>query len=255
MTQHPTYHISQLSYHPAFPSGPSTPPTHSIAAIPHRTTEVKRQKSSPRSGYRSGPQDVKPVVPKMPPSHTRSHTLPSAPSELEADVPDSYISPTISQNCYSLNPPNPNIRVSTQTHYNPQDYAAYAPRGSSQSKGPIGLGVNSLYSPQQPNNITSPASTIASPNSPFHLDTQYRLSTSQSPPSSLHKISELREGKEKEVVVREKEIVSPMSPERERWSGATATEGVEMVEVRSPVSASVETPGSAFGTWESWARR
>ncbi|PMD26899.1 hypothetical protein NA56DRAFT_685173 [Hyaloscypha hepaticicola] len=244
MEQHPAYHISQLSQHPAF--SPRTSPR--SATFPQRTTEVKRQKSSPRNGGRSGPLGVTPIIPP----------LPTGRSELPAEVPTSFTSPA-SQNQVPSSPPQ--MRV--QTSYNPADYAPYDGRSrnsnlASTYNPPIGLGLNSspsasqypsqqkasiIVSPLSPRQqfiqqfqkqnqqserqgerqgevlqVISPTHSILSPSSPFHLEKQYShlshsTSTSVPTPNSSGS-SDLREGTEKEVAV-----VSLLSPER--WSGAT----------------------------------
>jgi hypothetical protein len=272
MTSHPAYHVSQLSQHPAF-SSPRTSPR--SATFPRRTTEVKRQKSSPRAGGCSGPMDIAPIVP----------TPPSGRSELEAEVPASYVSPI------AQNPPTNEIRVNTST-YNPADYAGYDTRTRNNTLAstysiPIGLGVvNSPLSPSQYQNswkgslgVISPQSII-SPQSPFHLETQYsHLSHLPTRAKQLEMtVTELREGKEKETVA-----ISPLSPER--WSGATVlnsmsseseSESVEMRELnggkdgkgkemrfeqvnegQTPVNETPTglTPSDDFNTWETWAQR
>lgn len=236
MEQHPAYHISQLSQHPAF--SPHTSPR--SATFPKRTTEVKRQKSSPRNGGRSGPLDVTPIVPP----------LPTGRSELPAEVPTSFTS-FASQ----TSSPPPQMRV--QTSYNPGDYAPYDGRSrntnlTSTYNDTIGLGVlnsqlsasqypsqqqasMSVVSPLSPQQqfiqqhqkqnqpserqekglqVISPTHSIPSPDSPFHLEKQYsHLSHATSTPSPKPPFSsDLRDGTGKEVV-------SPLSPER--WSGAT----------------------------------
>jgi hypothetical protein len=129
--------------------------------------------------------------------------------------------------------------------------------------------------------VISPTHSILSPSSPFHLEEQYShlhlshsTSTSTStptpnshPPSSSTSTfpPDLRKGTEKEVV-------SPLSPER--WSGATCLNdaNVELenaeakgkgkeeqgkvgrteVETETPTGL---TPSDDFKTWETWAQR
>jgi len=291
MEQHPAYHISQLSQHPAF--SPRTSPR--SATFPKRTIEVKRQKSSPRNGGRSGPLDITPIVP----------ALPTGRSELPADVPVSFTSP-------ASQTPSPPPQMRVQTSYNPSDYAPYDGRSRNNNliltyNNPIGLGVlnsplsasqypssqqasMSVVSPLSPRQqfiqqyrkqnpqserlggglqVISPHSAI-SPESPFHLEKQYsHLSHSTSTPSPRSPFSsDLRDGTEKEVI-------SPLSPER--WSGATclndADAAVAMHQLangeakgkekdgqvdggKTPVETPTGlTPSDDFKTWETWAQR
>jgi hypothetical protein len=123
--------------------------------------------------------------------------------------------------------------------------------------------------------VISPTESIISPQSPFHLETQYSHLSHPSQPAKPRPLSfsELREGKEKEAVV------SPVSPER--WSGSTclntSEEAVEMHELgqngkgqgegeikfkqvkegNTPVNETPTglTPSDDFKTWETWAQR
>lgn len=164
--------------------------------------------------------------------------IPSAPSErleLEAEVP-SLASPIAS--------PNQQLGIQTQYQaYNPQHYAAYQVHlpettfsPSAATQHPNGLGINPALSSQTQKHLSvlSPQSAI-SPQSPFHLDTQYSHLSSHSSNSSMKKLNDMIEGKEKECVVTSSNPsnspgtispnpVSPSSTQGERWSGATATE-------------------------------
>jgi hypothetical protein len=201
--------------------------------------------------------DITPIIPHVP----------SGRSELEAEVPASYVSPITN------NPPAmPDMRISTQ--YNPQHYFQYQNSTPTRSYTqvstysiPIGLGVNSPFSPTQYQNqhelqshnqnnlnVISRTMSALSPQSPFQLDSQYQHHLNTTKPMSVEGIAELMEGKEKEIV----SPVNLMSPER--WSGATCAEEArtEMAKMKvgeTPVSATGETPSDDFRTWESWAQR
>jgi hypothetical protein len=189
--------------------------------------------------------------------------LPSGRSELEAEVPASYISPI------SAPISSPEIRAATE--YNPQQfaqqYAQYQNSGPQRSNTqdsrhsmPVGLGVNSspehehheLPTPLPNHAVLCPTKSLISPQSSFHLKTHYRARLPHSTPVSIGNFNELREG-------RKKEVVRPMS---ERWSEATCVGTIEMRDMNGvlcgqgePVSAGESSPGDEFGTWESWARR
>ena len=234
--------------------------------------------------------DITPIIPSPP----------SGRSELEAEVPASYTSPT------TQNPSQQDSEIRVTTSYNPTDYAQYVARVgdvggvrnntlANAYSTPVGLGVaNSPLSPAQYRGsqrgslgVITPQS-VMSPQSPFHLETQYShlsypsLSIPGKKAISMSEV-EMREGKEKEAMV-----VSPMSPER--WSGTTClnsnSEEVEM-ELRqmngkgkgkgkgggkmngeqvtfeqvnagnTPVNESPTglTPTDDFKTWETWAQR
>jgi hypothetical protein len=116
--------------------------------------------------------------------------------------------------------------------------------------------------------VISPTHSILSPESPFHLEKQYSHlshSTSSNPSPKQQSFSDLRDGTEKEVV-------SPVSPER--WSGATCLNDGDAAthelakgkrkgrdeQVTIAVVTPVETPtgltpSDDFKTWETWAQR
>ncbi|KAN0098954.1 hypothetical protein V8E51_014617 [Hyaloscypha variabilis] len=254
LTSHPAYHVSQLSQHPAFSSPRSSP---RAATFPHRTPQVKRQKSSPRAGSCAGPMDITPVISSIPesPRHeldassyygspTTTAPPPLPRSELEADVPSNYTSPSTTR------PPSPisktapsEIRIQTQTQpqthapYNPADYASFSTTGrvrnntlASTYSIPIGLGVSS-HSPHQYQTQTQNPDSAISPQSPFHLETRYPYLNHPLPPlpNAAKLMLEMRDGREKEVFSGSASISS--KNEKENENEKEKEKGKEMEEM------------------------
>jgi hypothetical protein len=183
--------------------------------------------------------------------------LPSGRSELEAVVPTSYISP--------VNSPNLSREMRLSTQYNPQYYAPLrnnvSTRSTQASRHSMpGLRINSTRQQntqtqtqhdELPNHpVLSPTTPNISPQSPFHLDTQYHPPFPYAKPISINNLEELREG-------REKEVVSSLS--EGRWSEATCVGTFQIIDAMGglgePITAVECSEGDEYATWESWARR
>ncbi|KAK0103215.1 hypothetical protein ONS95_005249 [Cadophora gregata] len=160
MRSHPTYHISQLSTHPAFrASKPPSPPRES--GFPRRTSEVRQYRSlSPiQSNPRQQPpqnhnptQVYKPTHENQNQNHNQQswqHSELSAAtatspiigrSELEADVPSTYLTPATTYN-------SPSDFDYTNKWTDRRSQITPISRGNTDSSKysiPIGLGVDAM---------------------------------------------------------------------------------------------------------------
>ncbi|KAH7354639.1 hypothetical protein BKA65DRAFT_226476 [Rhexocercosporidium sp. MPI-PUGE-AT-0058] len=306
MRSHPTYHISQLTTHPAFrASKPPSPPREH--GFPQRTPEVRKYRSlspvqsSPR--YQIPPQSYQQQQNQHTWRHSELNTTTTnalspilGRSELEAEVPSAYLTPAAT----AYNTPSLGDFDYTNKYTQRRSLMTPISRGNTDSSKysiPIGLGVDSNAtanpnsnsnrdkedrhsSPPLQNRNSEVRHELDSPNPNLTISTQMVGPVGpnlNSPCDGGHIMSWVSEGyghghasarnlRENEQYwaqesvnrgTEEKEVVSPMSPER--WSGATA------VQMQSPGGAGNATPLSAesdglspeagTGTWGSWSGR
>ncbi|KAH6723609.1 hypothetical protein BKA61DRAFT_586756 [Leptodontidium sp. MPI-SDFR-AT-0119] len=322
MRSHPTYHISQLTTHPVFrASKPPSPPRES--GFPQRTPEVRKYRSlSPvqsSSRHQSQNQAYEQQQNQQACRHshlssTTSNALTSpvlGRSELEADVPSTYLSPVTT----TYNTPSADFDY-TNKYTQRRSLMTPISRGNTDSSKysiPIGLGVESNLNSTSTLNPKSDSSSNRDRDRKSSPPLQYRnseirhdldpptpdlaisplsISTQMigplgpnlnSPRDGGHVMSWASEGYghghghgysspptwreherewAQEGVYRpsdEKEVVSPMTPER--WSGATAvhmsSSGGAGVGNATPLSAESDglSPEAGTGTWGSWSGR
>lgn len=195
MGSHPTYHISQLSTHPAFrASKPPSPPRES--GFPRRTSEVRKYRSlSPvqnNSRHQIQNQFHNSRKTYQNQNHNQqswrhselSSTTASAltspvvgRSELEADVPSTYLSPNLAAapNTYNNNTPSDFDYTNKWTDRRSQ--MTPISRGNTDSSKysiPIGLGVD-------PSSLSNP---VSSPNQQTSSTTRHELETPTPNPRS-----------------------------------------------------------------------
>ncbi|KAG4428854.1 hypothetical protein IFR05_015657 [Cadophora sp. M221] len=317
MRSHPTYHISQLTTHPIFrASKPPTPPRES--GFPQRTPEVRKYRSLSPVQSSSRHQNQNQAHEQQQHQQAWRHSYLSSPrtstltspilgrSELEADVPSTYLTPATT----AYNTPRADFDY-TNKYTDRRSLMTPISRGNTDSSKysiPIGLGLESKSTststsnpnptlnrdtytrdrkpspplqyrnseirhnldPPTPDLVVSPLSISTQmvgplgPNLNSPRDGGHIMSWASdayghgyaSPPTSR----EHERAWAQERVYRpsdEKEVVSPMTPER--WSGATAVQMSSPGGVgdATPLSAESEalSPEAGTGTWGSWSGR
>ncbi|KAL2070980.1 hypothetical protein VTL71DRAFT_14006 [Oculimacula yallundae] len=319
---HPTYHISQFPNHPAFraPKSNSPPREH---GFPQRTPEVRKYRSmSPvqsasRSHDNDQPQQQAWRHSELSTTTTKAPTsqIPGR-SELEAEVPTTYLSPLSISTSGNHNASSSEFDY-TNKYTNRRSQWTPISRGNTDSSKysiPIGLGLDHNAASTSANN-SGVKHELESPNPAVPLPLSLTIPTSISKSKSAQMLGPVgpnltspRDGghimswattsnayhhhsqqaknaaRSRDAPSDEKEVVSPMSPER--WSGATAVQMASPVNagttsgsgeagrshggasaVDTPLSAQIASacesacsgyslsPEAGTGTWGSWSGR